>query len=92
LRDGMARNEPVIWVRREAEYFSNGGWTGFWWFARRVNWSQPKTVARHCEQSDSLQSALALAGVIACAQEYSAPLSTLGLVHYHRNSQSRTSS
>ena len=21
LRDGMARNEPVIWVRREAEYF-----------------------------------------------------------------------
>jgi hypothetical protein len=28
LPDGMARNEPVIWVKREADYFCAPGWTG----------------------------------------------------------------
>src|ERR1700733_11979767 len=27
-RDGMARDTPVIWVGRTAEYFSSEGWTG----------------------------------------------------------------
>jgi hypothetical protein len=30
----MAGDKPMIWVKREVEYFARNGWTGVKWFDR----------------------------------------------------------
>src|SRR6185312_62621 len=46
--------KSVICPTTRVEYFCVKGWTDFWRFARRVDWSHPQPPHCHCERSEAI--------------------------------------
>jgi len=56
LSGGTRRLKSLICPTTEAEYFFARGWTDFWWFARRVTWSQAVRPDLTCATGASARS------------------------------------